>query len=997
METALAETPLADPSTHQMFNGSGLTELEVIASRTEFGSNVLTPPPQTPWWKLYVEKFDDPIIRILLLAVLISGAMGLLVTGHYIEPIAISVAVFGSTALGFWNELNAKKQFNVMSTYTDDVLITVKRAGAFCTIPKAELVVGDVTMIETGEEIPADGFLLEAVGLLVDQSKLTGESAPANKSVEFKVDNGGTYNANFLLRGTTVVDGYGLFKVTAVGDSTEIGKTARTAAEETDEVTPLNAQLDKLSKFIGVVGFAIAAGFFAAEIGHGYLTGELPLNLSQWIFAGVCAIGVIIALSKVWIPIIYDAFELLGLDYQPPALLEEEGFLPWISFGVAAAIYMAVSIGGLILGGVLSTSNLSLWIDAGSFPRILTYFMAAVTIIVVAVPEGLPMSVTLSLAYSMKKMMNSNNLVKRMHATETVGACDIILTDKTGTLTENKMKVGGITPWEPFFQEPIIEHMDDPDYLDLQTIRKESIALNTTAHLEVRDNGEVEFIGNPTESALLDFMRKQGVNYEEIRSSATILARETFSTETKIMTTLAETKAGKFVYMKGAPEIVLDKCRYRSAEKLEGGVPHSVELDDLSRRRIINDLTTTQSQGFRTIGFGVICAAALTCADDLPLFIRSGDFIWLGFARISDPMRDDVAASIAECQAAGIKVIMVTGDTKATAMKIAKEAGILTDDSKVVTGQEFQIIRNTDIEIICRAKPSDKMELVRALQREGHVVAVTGDGTNDAPALNYANVGLAMGKKGTDVAKAAADIILLDDSFKSIVDAVMWGRSLYSNIQRFILFQMTINVAALGTAFLGPFIGIELPLTVLQMLWVNLVMDTMAAISLAAEPPHREVMLDKPRKPTDFILTPSMQRNILLTGGAMMAVYVAFLKGIEYFGTSPSMASYVDNGKINTHGLTVFFTMFVMMQFWNMFNSRSLGLTGSALKGVWANKGFMAIAALIVAGQFLLVQFGGEAFRTTPLTVSEWGAIISGTSIVLLIGEVIRWTRSATA
>lgn len=961
----------------------GLSAAEVEERRREFGANVLTPPARDPWWKLFLEKFDDPVIRILMIAAVIAIGAGV-VHGEYLEGIGIIIAVLLATSLAFINEYKANKEFDILNTVNDDVPIKVIREARFMAVPRKDIVVGDLVLIEAGEELPADGTLLEAVSLQVNESGLTGESEPNIKVARDNPQKDSlkktTYPHDMVLRGSMALDGHGIFEVAAVGDSTEIGKTVRAAAEETGEVTPLNQQLEKLSKVIGVVGLLVAAGTFLALVVHGVVIGELALSGQQWTAAAVFAAGAAVALSLVWLPMIYDGLELAFGMESPSWLGGDEddtraAVKRWLTVVTLGVLIVVVGLGaGYAMKFIPSTPND--WLPEGAAQKFLAYFMIAVTIIVVAVPEGLAMSVTLSLAYSMRKMTAANTLVRRMHACETIGAATVICSDKTGTLTMNEMRV-----FEAKYAA--LNGRLDPG-TELGSLIIENISANTTAHLGRDGAAATRALGNPTEGALLFWLEDQGIDYVMHRDAFPITYQLTFSTERKWMGTLGVSPrtSDPCFHVKGAPELVLARCTHVHTE-------NGIEPLDARAEGIKNELIGFQKRGMRTLGMAYHNSMAYDDGMDIEQVAHG--LTWLGFLAIADPVRPEVAPAVQACQRAGIKVKMVTGDNPDTAQEIAKQIGLweTSDNSdRHLKGPEFQSLTDEDassasgrLKILSRAKPMEKVRLVRSLQAQGEVVAVTGDGINDCGALNYADVGLAMGRTGKAAAKEASDIILLDDSFRTIVDAVMWGRSLYENIQRFILFQLTINVAALGIAFLGPFIGVELPLTVIQMLWVNLIMDTFAALALATEPPHRDVLNRPPRSPKDFIVTKTMAVNIFGVAAFFLLVLIGLLKWVQRDAT------------VSPYELSVFFTVFVLLQFWNLFNARCLGLSHSALSGISQNKGFIMIAAAIFVGQILIVQFGGHVFRTVPLTLKDWLIITVATSSVLWAGELWRLLR----
>lgn len=855
---------------------TGLTDQEVIASREKNGVNLLTPPKRPSIWKLYLEKFQDPVIRVLLVAAVFSLIISI-IENEYAETIGIFFAIFLATGIGFYFEYDANKKFDLLNAVGEETPVTVIRNGKIKEIPRKDIVVGDIVILNTGEEVPADGMLVEAVSLQVNESTLTGELMVNKTTDEAHFDEEATYPSNSVMRGTTITDGHGIMRVERVGDATEIGKIARQSTEQSQEQTPLNIQLTKLANLIGKAGFTIAALTF----------------------------------------IIFTSKDL----------------------------YLTVT----------EVTDWHQWLEIARI--VLKYFMMAVTLIVVAVPEGLPMSVTLSLALNMRRMLKTNNLVRKMHACETMGAITVICTDKTGTLTQNLMQV---------YEAQVDE--SQPELI------AEGIAANSTAFLEEKVEGEKPSgVGNPTEIALLLWLNGKGQNYMKLREEAKVINQLTFSTERKYMATLVDSPIQKkrILYIKGAPEIVMGKCN----------------LDKAQIDKYNEQLLAYQNKAMRTLGiaYKVIPENA---SDDCAELVGEGGMTFLGIFAISDPIRPDVPDAVKKCQSAGIGVKIVTGDTPGTATEIARQIGLWQPEDTErnrITGVEFAALsdeealeRVLDLKVMSRARPMDKQRLVQLLQQKGAVVAVTGDGTNDAPALNHAQVGLSMGT-GTSVAKEASDITLLDDSFHSIATAVMWGRSLYKNIQRFIVFQLTINVVALLSVLLGAFFGTALPLTVTQMLWVNLIMDTFAAMALASISPSMDVMNEKPRRRTDFIITPAMRNNIFGVGLGFLAILMGLL---VYFKNLP--------GGMDTHHLTVFFTIFVMLQFWNLFNASVFGTNHSIFKDASHALGMLSVAIIILVGQILIVSFGGKVFRTEPLPLNEWLYIIGGTSFVLWIGEIWR-------
>lgn len=956
----------------------GLSESQVAESRRQNGANVLTPPEGESWWKQYISKFDDPVIRILMVAAFIAIAAGA-AHGDYLEGVGILVAILLATALAFINEYKASQEFEILNKTDDDTPVRAKRNGTFVTVPKRDLVVGDLIQVEAGEAVPADAEILSQVSLLVDQASLTGENEPVAKFAKGQVppqeDREQTFAADSIYRGTTAVDGHAFCRVVAVGDRTRIGGVARSAAEETGEVTPLNEQLEGLSKVIGVVGFLVASLAFAALVVRGYYVEEFTVTRPQLIFGLGAFVAVMVALSKVWLPWVYDGLELIRSSAKPPEFLEREGIAPWLQALGAGIIVLALTAGGLAASGV-AWADYALPAEAGS--RVLAAFMIAVTIIVVAVPEGLAMSVTLSLAYSMRRMTRANTLVRRMHACETIGSATVICSDKTGTLTTSRMAL------REFVSDALPGGLGGGG--SSSRLIAESICANSTADLSPTANG-FEALGNPTESALLLWIEgsKLGQGYLQFRESFKVESQLTFSTERKFMATFGRSAAAagrEVLHVKGAPEIVLARC----ASVL--GASGASALDAAARAQIERKLSDYQGRGMRTLGFAMR-EGALGSAD---LVDESKGLTWLGFAVIEDPIRPEVPPAIRSCLGAGIEVKIITGDNTPTAREVGRQIGLEVDGpGSVLTGSEFGAMDDAraaaavvPMKVLSRAQPQHKQRVVQLLQKRGDVVAVTGDGVNDGPALNYADVGLAMGKTGTSVARSASDMVVLDDSFASIASGVMWGRSLYRNIQRFIVFQLTINVAALLIALLGPFIGVAIPLNVIQMLWVNLIMDTFAALALATEPADPGVMRDKPRGRGEFIISGPMARSIFGWG----IVFVVVLVGLLLW-----MKSRSENGVVSARDLTIFYSIFVMLQFWNIFNARRFGDARSAFSGLGQNKLFVLIAISIFAGQVLIVQFGGSVFRTEPLAFMDWVMIVGCTAPVMLLGEIGRLLR----
>ena len=872
----------------------GLSDAEVLESRRECGVNILTPPEKEPLWRRFLDKFGDPLIIILLIA----GALSIGIScyeyfsldqgaGVFFEPIGIFIAILLATGLAFIFELKADKEFALLNQVSDDEPVQVIRNGNAMQIAKKDVVVGDIVILNTGEEVPADGELLEAVMLNIDESTLTGEPICHKTTDSAQLDKDATFPSNHAMRGTKIMEGHGVMRVFAVGDKTENGKVFEAAQIDDSVKTPLNEQLDGLGKLITKVSYGFAAAIIIGRIVMYFI------NVPEF---------------------------------------------DWIPF----------------LAYLLQT------------------LMVAVTLVVVAVPEGLPMAVTLSLAYSMRRMLKTNNLVRKMHACETMGATTVICTDKTGTLTQNQMQVYKTN----FFGSEA----------DAQLFL-EGMAVNSTAQLDL-SAAKPQVLGNPTEGALLLWLKERGADYAELREKASRIEELPFSTERKYMATVVKSSNDKTIlYVKGAPEIIFGMCKNTSG---------------VTKAEIDAQLLEYQNQAMRTLGF------AYQELGDKDVAIADGKVVatnltFLGIVAISDPVRSDVPEAVKEVTDAGIKVKIVTGDTPGTAKEIGRQIGLWNDktdgERNIITGTEFAELsdeqlkgRVGDLKIIARARPMDKKRLVEALQANNEVVAVTGDGTNDAPALKSAHVGLSMGD-GTSVAKEASDITIIDNSFSSIGRAVMWGRSLYQNIQRFILFQMTVNVAACFIVLFGAFMGMQSPLTVTQMLWVNLIMDTFAAMALASLPPSQSVMKEKPRSREAFIINRPMWKSIIGVGG----VFFLFLLGLLYYFEHTDITCLTEVGKtamggntgLSGYELSLFFTIFVFLQFWNMFNARAFE-TGRSTFHFKGCGGFLLIALVILVGQILIVSVGGDFFNVEPLKIIDWIIIIGGTSLVLWIGELTR-------
>lgn len=995
----------------QKHHYTGLTDAQVLESRSKHGANILTPPEKEPLWKQFLEKFGDPLIIILLIAGVLSISIscyefwGLHEGAEtFFEPVGIFVAILLATGIAFVFELKADKQFSVLNQVNDDEMVEVIRNGNTTSVKKKDIVVGDIVVLNTGEEIPADGELLEAVTLNVDESSLTGEPICHKTIHEQEFDKDATFPSNHVMRGTKVMEGHGIFKVLAVGDKTENGKVFEAAQIDDSVRTPLNEQLDGLADLITKLSYIFAALIIVAKLlvyfnnlSMVFKWGAISLvyfaivGFAYYIFKKrkssekkLGQIGKVGVIAYIIIDLIFSYFYLPCLLAIPTVIFFWMVITKFDDWSWKAVVPSIIGYFVILIGMVVYFHDTLM--PGEQIAKLITYtldtLMIAVTLVVVAVPEGLPMAVTLSLAYSMTRMMKTNNLVRKMHACETMGATTVICTDKTGTLTQNQMQVHDTN----FYGLSAQTLGNDKESLLIE----EGIAVNSTASLDYSDAEAVKVLGNPTEGALLLWLKKAGVDYLNLRESAETLEELPFSTERKYMATVVKSSLfeGKTIlYVKGAPEIVSGLCK-------------NIE-NNVSQTDIENQLVEYQNQAMRTLGFAyqIIDSKADIFKDGK---VVADNLTFMGVVAISDPVRLDVPAAVAECMNAGINVKIVTGDTPGTAKEIGRQIGLWTakdGDKNIITGPEFAALsdgeldkRVLDLKIISRARPMDKKRLVEALQRKNQVVAVTGDGTNDAPALKAAHVGLSMGD-GTSVAKEASDITIIDNSFSSIGKAVMWGRSLYQNIQRFLLFQLTVNVAACFIVLFGAFMGEESPLTVTQMLWVNLIMDTFAAMALASLPPSESVMKDKPRDRNAFILNKAMYQNILGVGGFFFVLLLVLLYVFEHSNiTQLTDLLNVQLGAsdgLTPYELTLFFTIFVMTHFFYLFCARAFETGKSALhfKGC---KGLLIIATIILAGQIAMVEIPGlqNFFNVTGLKFEDWVIIIVGSSLVLWIREI---------
>lgn len=951
----------------------GLSFEEVTESRRVHGANTLTPPPRTPAWKQLLEKFDDQTIRILLVAAVLSLIMAgvdrwiLHGEGSFIDSLGIFLAVALATLVAWLNERKSEKEFEILNRQSEDVEVEVVRAGDTRLVPIDELVVGDLVRARMGFKVPADGVLLSASSLNVDESLLTGESIPRVKRVLAEGADPGAEHRVF--RGTMVVEGHGLFRVTAVGDKTELGKIAAELHHE-DETTPLQEKLTILADQIGLTGTVAATAIFTVMAAGSLLESPLLRVLSArgepfWALVGAAAVLAIPA-----------AFWLLprllgGIDDA----LKERG-LRWIGIAVVTlpAFVVLFTVGAAGWGYFADAVAAQQTVEAT-----LLAFVVAVTIVVVAVPEGLPMMVNVSLALNMRAMARQSCLVRKLVASETIGSATIVCTDKTGTLTQNRMApvwfhVGGRT----FTGAELWDVAATPEWASLV----QNACVNATAGLEHRADGVVR-VGNPTEAALLAALHERGHDYRPQREGAQVLWQVDFTSERKFSAVQIATPEGPICYDKGAPERIIARCTH---VRIDGG---ELPLDDARRADLDVALAEASGRALRVLAFAEKRAPEGCHGDSFASCEACAGRVLVGMVGIADPLREGVRESLATCRGAGIEVTMVTGDEVGTATAIARESGILrSGDDLIMTSAEFTKLDDEALQeiaprirVLARSHPLDKLRLVRALKQDGNcVVAVTGDGINDTPALKAADVGLAMGT-GHQVAREASDVVLVDDNFASIVTGVRWGRALYSNIQRFLQFQLSVNVVALLCALIGPLVGYPLPFTVPQLLWINIIMDTFAALALSTDPPRDGIMSRPPVPRQAHVLTPAMAVTIAINGLFQVGVLLWVLLA-DPFGT----ASEIER-------LTVFFTVFVMFQFWHKFNCRALRRDESPFEKLLRNKNFLFIVGLITVAQVILVQLGGPVgalFRTVPLPLATWGWILLLTASILPVAWLAR-------
>ena len=963
----------------------GLTQQQVELMRKTYGRNVLTPPERDPWWKQLLGNFDDPTIKILLAAAVISLIMTVVSKyvlheheATFIDSIGIFLAVGLATIVAFLSERKSEREFDLLNDVKEAIDIKVIRDGELHTIPIADVVVGDIVRLDMGDKVPADGVLLGSLHLAVDESLLTGESLPADKKAINDIGRiTDSTDETRVSRGTMVMDGHGIYVVTTVGDNTKMGEIARALADgqdagedgEVDEdETPLKQKLAVLAKQISVAGTVAATAIFTVMAISSSLKSQL---MAEIVVKQQILLVVIIVLSLVMgvllmMFVLQRFFASMDMEMTSPILK------------ILAVIPMAIGSFVLLVGvwGAISEPVLALDL----LNKLLVAFVVAITIIVVAVPEGLPMMVTVSLALNMMKMAKENCLVRKLIASETVGSATVICTDKTGTLTQNNMQpVWFYIGMQSYQKVDIHTVVGLPEWKRL--IR--NIAINSESVLELKE-GQLCKVGNPTECALLMLLHEKDISYQDLRDIHPKVWQVDYSPERKLSVAVVEENDSVACYIKGAPERVIESCSHVSINgKLEPIAQH--------RTAILAALRSAAVQSLRVIAFSERMPDSRECHNGLvESCINCKNRVFVGFVGIADPLRSEVPAAVETCRQAGIEVKMITGDAVETATAIAQQAGIIRPGDLVMTSSEFNQVPDSELpevasrlRVLARSTPMDKLRIIQALHRLGEVVAMTGDGTNDAPALKAADVGLAMGS-GTEVAKEASDIVLVDDNFKSIMTGVWWGRTLYQNIQRFLQFQLSVNVVALLSALIGPMIGISLPLTVPQLLWINIIMDTFAALALSTDPPRQKTMSQKPVPREAHIITPAMGLTILIN--SLYEVAVLFLVLLTGWFTK-------EKNPTSLEALTVFFTVFVMFQFWHKFNCRALQHDDSPFALLYKNKMFLTIVATITMAQIIMVQVGGpigKIFRTIPLSLNQWLCIVGLTATIIPVAWLSR-------
>lgn len=1002
---------------------TGLTSDQVVELRKRYGSNLLTPPPRTPWWKQLLDKFKDPTIIILLASAVISLAMTAIeryalgnTDVQFTESIGIFLAVFLAIAVGYFSERKSEGEFDALNKVKEDIPVKVLRNGQITTTHIGDVVTGDLIVLDMGDKVPADGLLLESMGLLIDQSLLTGESAPVRKTPVIPKSGDGALAVDAesfekadesfcVYRGTMVNDGHGVLLAVKVGDSTQMGKIAANLADdESKSVTPLVEKLSRLAKQISILGVSGALAIFTCMSVETLVQSEIAKEFVhqtglEW---GLVAASVVMGVL------------LMRFVLRPFFASMDMNLKSWFA-QLLATVPMAVAsyaVGVSVWGfyDVYDSAAMEL------LQQVLTAFVVAVTIIVVAVPEGLPMMVTVSLAMNMLKMARQNCLVRKLVASETIGCATVICSDKTGTLTQNKMQpVWFWANGQSYLPADFSKLTATSLWRDLVN----SVCVNSEGNLERYENSDgkiaVRRIGNPTECALLALFTEFGTDYLAVRTSANRVGEMGHNSERKMSMVLVEDKAdglnapALICHIKGAPERILDKCSF---VRINGA---DVPIDSY-KSQIESELAAASNRALRVLAIACkkMCDNCFK-PEEPEACLSCPGYVLLGLTGIEDPVRPEVPPAVERCQQAGVSVKMITGDAKPTAVAIARQCGILSenyventpDGELVLTSDELAAVTDEQLpdvaerlRVLSRSTPMDKLRLVKALHYQGEVVGMTGDGTNDAPALKFADVGLSMGVSGTEVAKEASDIVLVDDNFKSIVTGIWWGRTLYQNIQRFLQFQLSVNFVALTCALIGPLVGVSLPLTVTQLLWINIIMDTFAAIAYSADPPREFSMRRKPVSRQAHIIMPSMWFTILCNS----AFQVAMLGCVLYFGwfLEPGEQKFefgcdLTDSKViaeNLKALTVFFTTFVMFQFWHKFNCRALFHNENPFTLLTKNRLFIGVITLITVAQIVMVQFSehygiGQIFRTTSLSLKQWLMITGFTATILPVAWIV--------
>ncbi|CAI5514639.1 unnamed protein product, partial [Closterium sp. Naga37s-1] len=900
------------------------TDEDIARRQLHFGSNTYPEKPGKTFWYFVWEAMQDTLVQILFVCAIASIAVSIPAEGSLeglYDGLGIFIALFLIITVAAISNYRQALQFQKLNREKQKIQIEVTRSGRRCKVWIDDLVVGDIIHLSTGDHVPTDGVVMEGHSLAVNESSITGESENMHKD-----------EANpFILAGCTIMDGFGEMMVTAVGMRTEWGKVLATITEDSDEPTPLQVRLTRVAELLGIMGITV---------------------------------GVLI-------------FLILSIRY----LVTDADF-----------------------------SNFT----ADDVSVLLSYFTIAITVLVIAVPEGLPLAVTLTLAFSVTKMMEDNSLVRHLQSCETMGCATTICSDKTGTLTLNEMTV--VQAWVAGdFHKPhtVRTGVSTP----VAQLLYQAIAVNTSGSVDEPPGMPPVISGSPTEKAILAWGVSFGMRFHETKDQCEVVAVQPFSSTRKRMgvlirtadslttpsatttttttgsstsstATAGSTTLGSLrVHWKGAAEVVLQHCGHY-VNSLGSIVP----LTEPKRMELERALRDMGKEALRTLGFAFRDFDQRTGVEGMPkredgsVGVPEDDLVYVGFVGIKDPCRVEVPDSVLHCQNAGIVVRMVTGDSVETATAIATECGILTAGGTVMDGATFRAIHENDLpanvdrlQVLARASPTDKLQLVRALKEMGHVVAVTGDGTNDAPALHEADIGLAMGQCGTEVAKESADIIILDDNFASIVRTVVWGRSVFASIQRFLQFQITVNCVALTLNFISAVVTGDAPLTAVQMLWVDLIQDTLGALALATEPPSDKLLDQPPVGRSQELVSAAMWRNIIgQTVYQLSLLCVLWFKGMELLqlpGPPGVPRVIAKGGEEISEGekqlVTIIFSSFVFMQIFNQLNSRKLE-EWNVFEGLLVNRLFILIVSIELSVQVLLVELLGQFAGCVRLTLQQW-------------------------